>query len=144
MIEFPVGPQHRVVTGIAGRGESCGDVVHRCDRIGVVLLVACDTGDARQVVIVVDVTVAALPWGNSVRSGQREPGAVVVERRIQPRRGAVARTARLREVRRNMARVIRALIILQMARHASRAVQRVVVVDVAVGALARRNRVHSG
>ena len=56
----------------------------------------------------------------------------------------MAGIAALREVGSDMVRVAGALIILQMTIHASRAVQRVVVIDVTVRALARRHRMHAG
>ena len=85
MVEFSVGPQHRVVTGVAGGGESCGDVVHRRDGVVVVRLVTGNAGCAGDVVVVVDVTIATLTRRRSVRTGQCESRAVVVKRRIEPR-----------------------------------------------------------
>ena len=52
--------------------------------------------------------------------------------------------ASLGKVRRDMVRIRRALVILQVAGHARRTVQVVVVVDVAIRALARRHRVDAG
>ena len=51
--------------------------------------------------------------------------------------------ASLREVARHMVRVRRSLKILQMAPYARGAIQRVVVIDVTIGALARWHRMHS-
>lgn len=48
------------------------------------------------------------------------------------------------EIQRDVARIVGALEIFQMAGHASRAVQAVVIVDMAIGASARRVRMHAG
>ena len=95
-------------------------------------------------IVVIDMAIGALPWGCRVRSSQREPGAVVVERRILPGTRVVARAASLREVRTHVVWVRRTLVILQVTRNASRVVQIVVVVHVAIGALPRRHGVHAG
>ena len=75
---------------------------------------------------------------------QRESRAGVIEGRIHPVGGVVTGIASLREVRRDVVGVRGALVILQVAAHASRSVQAVVVVDVTIGAGARRNRVQAG
>ena len=115
----------------------------RTGRASVVLLVTRVARRAGQVVVVVDVAVRTLPRRYRVRSGQRESSAVVVESRIQPGGRVVAGTAGLREIRRCVIWVGRALEILQVASHAGRAREVVVVIDVAIGALARRHRVHA-
>ena len=56
----------------------------------------------------------------------------------------MARTAGLGEVRRDMVGIGGALVILEVTGYARRAVQAVVVVDVAIGAGARWHGVHSG
>ena len=81
---------------------------------------------------------------HGVQSGERETGAGMVKSRVHPVGGVVTRIARLREIRGDVIRIGRALIVLEMAAHTRRAIQAVVVVDVAVGPGARWHGVHSG
>ena len=97
---------------------------------------------AIQRVVVVDVTVSTLTRWNGVRTSQRESGAVVIKRRIQPRRSAVALFAGLWKIRGYVAGVCRSLVVLQVTSHAGAARQVVLVVDVAVRTLPRWHRVH--
>ncbi len=143
VIERAIGPEHSVVARFASCREAGSNVVHRRECIGVVALVARYAGGARQVVVVVHVAIGTLPRRNGVRPGQRESRAVVVEGRIQPGTCVVTLLAGLRKIRRHVIRIGRALEILQVAGHARRTAQRVVVVDMAIYALARRNSVHS-
>lgn len=135
-------PEHRVVAAFAGGRES--SMGNRSGRASIIFLVAGVTRRAIEGVVVIDVAIGALPWGCRVRSGQRESGAVVVERRILPGTGVVARAASLREVRTHVVWIRRTLVILQVTRNASRVVQIVVVVHMAIGALPRRHGVHAG
>src|SRR5215510_13184657 len=93
---------------------------------------------AGQVVVVVHVTLRALRRCMSARQG--ETGGRVVEVRSRPGGCVVALLAILREAARNVIRIRGPLVIVQMAGHATRvrAVQRVVVVDVALRALQGR------
>ena len=144
VIEFAIGPLHRIMTSFASKREARRLMRHGTDRIVVVRLVARHACRAIEAVIVVNVAVRTLPRRNGVTACQRESGTGVVERRIHPVRGVVTCIASLREIGRHVVRIRRALIILQMARHACRAVQAVVVVDVAIGTLPRRHRVLPG
>ena len=144
VVERGIGPLNRVVTRLARCGEARGDVIHRRQSVVVVRLMARDTGRAGQVVVVVHVTVGALPRRDRMRTRQREARAVVIESRIQPRSRAVALIAGLREIRRDVIRVRRPLKVLQMAADAGARREVVVVVDVAIGAQPRRHRVHAG
>lgn len=103
-----------------------------------------DAGRGRQIVVVVDVAVRALAWRHRVQTGQRESGAVVIERRTEPRARVMALLAGLREILRDVIWIGRALEIFQVAGHTSRARQTVVIADVAIDALSRRHRVRSG
>jgi len=143
VIESGVRPQHCVVAGLASRRERCGDVVHRRGCVVVIRLVARDTSCRRQVVIVVDVAIGASARRHGVGAAQREAGSVVIKRCVQPGAGAVTLIAGLREVRRDVIRIRRALIVLEVAADAGRSGQVVIVVNVAISALARRNRVKS-
>ncbi len=141
MIKDSIRPQHGVVAGFAGRWKSRSNVIYGSGCVVVVGLVARNAGGIGDVVVVVDVAVGTLSRRNGVTARQVKSGAVVVEGRIQPGTGAVALVAGLREVRRHMVRIRRALIVLEMARHAGRAGQCVVVVDVTIHALPRRDGV---
>jgi len=78
------------------------------------------------------VTVGAGSWWHRVRSGQRETGAVVVEGCVHPVRGVVTTIASLRKICRNVIRIGRPLIVLEVATHTGRAVQAVVVVNMTI------------
>ena len=143
VVKRRVHPVSRVVTGIAGLREIRRHVVGIGSAL-IILEVAAHAGGAVQAVVVVDVAISAGPWRHGVHSGQREPGAVVVEGRIHPVRGVVTLIAGLREVGRHVVGIRRPLIVLEVASDASGAVQTVVIVDVAIGAGSRWHRVHSG
>ena len=126
---------------------SLGEIGRNVIRISGALVVLQVTSHARggvQAVVVVDMAVRALPRGNRVQSGEREAGAAVVEGRVRPGARIVALITGLREIRSNVIRIRRSLIVLEVAGHACRAIQAVIVVNVAIAAGTRRNRVHSG
>ena len=102
------------------------------------------TSRAGQAVVIVDVTIGAGAWWDRMQSGERETGAVVIKRGIQPGAGAMALLAGLRKIRVDVVGIGRALEVLQMTGHAGRAGQVVVIVNVAIGACARRDRVQAG
>ena len=137
VIELGVGPLHGVVALLAGRRESL--MGHRSGGVIVVGLVATDARCNRDVVVVVGVTIGALTRRHHMRTGQRESRLGVIEGCGLPGRSVVARTASLRESTGNVVGIGGSLEILEVARHASVGGQVVVVVDVAVGAGARRD-----
>jgi len=65
----------------------------------------------------------------------------MVKGRIRPGTRIVALITGLREIRSNVIRIRRSLVVLEVAGHACRAIQAVVVVNVAIAAGTRRNRV---
>ena len=144
VVKLSVRPHDRVVATFTRRREVGLDMVHRRDRVGVVLLMASDAQGAGQVVVVVDMAVGADARRHQVRIGQRETRGGMVERRVQPGGRVMAGLAGLREVRGDVVGVGGALLVLQMARHARRGGQVVVVVDVAVGADSRGHKVQPG
>jgi len=141
VVKLAMAPEHCVVTTLAGGRET--GMGNGSRGASIIFLVAGVTRCAIQRVIVVDMTIGTLPRRHSVRSSQRESGAVVVEGRIQPGSRVVTGGAGLREVRSRVIWICRTLVILQVTGNASRAVQVVVVVDVAIGALSWRHGVHS-
>src|SRR5580692_467033 len=105
---------------------------------GVILLVARVAKRAVQRIVVVGVAIGAKPRRDRVRTGELESRAGVVERAISPLNGVVAGLARGWETRCNVIhRRQGTRVVLGVAREACRAIERVVVVHVAVGALAR-------
>jgi len=142
VVELSVGPLHRVVALLAGRRES--SVRHwRSCRV-VVVLMATDAGGAGDVVVVVDVAIGASARRHHMCAGQWESGLRVIKLRRLPSRGVVAGFAGLREPTGNVVGIRGVLEILQMTAHARDAGQVVVVVDMAVRAGARRDRVGTG
>jgi len=131
------------VTDFASLWEILGDVIRVLGSL-VVLQVTRDASRVRDVVVVVDVAVGALPGRNGVQPGQREATLGVVELRGRPATGRVARFASLRKALLHVIRIVRVLVIIQVTRNASGHRDVVVVVDVAISTGPRRNRVHSG
>jgi hypothetical protein len=82
VIEFAIRPKHAVVAGLTRSREMRSDVVHRRGCRVVVIHVASHAGGARQVVVVINVAIRALPRRHRVRSDQREAGRGVVECRV--------------------------------------------------------------
>ena len=143
VVEGRIQPRSRVVALVAGLREVRRDVI-RVRRSLEVFQVTGDAGCAGQVVIIVDVTIGALPRWNRVHAGEGEGGRVVVEGRIRPRSRVVALLTGLRESGGHMVGIGGSLIILQVAGNAGRAGEVVIVVDVAVGAQPRRHGVAPG
>ena len=145
VIERRTSPGGRVMAGRAGRREELrlrgmagiGGVV-------VIGLMAADTSRGQRGVVAVDVAVSAYPRRCLVRAGQGECRVVVIERGICPDSRVMAEFTGRRESGRRVRRIGCTGVILLVARIARCAVERVVAVDVAVGAQARRNRVRSG
>lgn len=140
VVERRIGPGRGVVAGLARRGEELR--LRRVARVrGVVVigLMAADAGGRQRGVVVIDVAVRAHARRHHVRTGQRESGGVVVKSGVGPHIGVMAKFARGGKARSGMSWVVGSRVILLMARVAKRAVQRVVVVDVAIRTLPRRH-----
>ena len=143
VIKRGIGPKLGVVTRLTSRREMRGHVVGVVC-VQIVLLVAA-VAIGRQVgPVVVDVTVGALPRRNGMRSGQGECRVVVIELAVSPGDCVVAKLARLREPDLRVRRIIRVLVILQVAGDARRLVQFVIVVDVAVATSSWRHGMRPG
>src|SRR5260370_15441005 len=128
------------MTDLAGRGETRRSM-RRTVGAGVILLMARIAQNAGQAVVIVDVTICAGSWRYGVRTRQCESGGRVVKSRVTPGHGIVADFARSRETRCRVVHWRRRIVeVLLVARHAGRAGEVVVVVDVAIGALPRRHR----
>lgn len=141
VIKLPVGPGHRVMTLLASSRETCmRDRRRGCIEVVLMATHARGVGD---VVVVVDMAIRALPRRNGMCSCQRETGGGVIKRCRLPCRGIVAGLASLRESAGYVVRVGGVLEISQVTSHACGARQAVIVVDVAICALARRNSMRS-
>ena len=109
----------------------------------VIGLVAADADGWQGCVIVVHVAIGALPRRNFVRSGKGEGRVVVVKGGIGPDCRVVTQLALCGKAGRNVSGTGGAAVVLLVTRVTGRAVQVVVVVKVAIGALTRRNGVRS-
>jgi len=142
VIECRPSPGGGVVAVLAGSREELrlrgmagvGGVV-------VVGLMATDTRGWQRRVVIVDMAVGAHARRHQVRTGKGEGCVAVIERRVCPDDGVVAEFARSRESGRTVRRIVRASVVVLMARIAEGAVQRIIVVDMAVRALPRWNGV---
>ena len=143
VVECRVCPGRGVMALLTGLREIRRNMVgiRRSLKVFQVATHACRRADR---VVVVDVTVGALPGRHGMHSREREVSKVVVECRIHPCAGGVTLVASLREIRSDVIGIRRSLEIFQVTSYASRAAEGVVAVDMAVSALARRYRVHSG
>ena len=99
--------------------------------------------DVVQGVVIVNVAIGAGARRHRMQPGERESSFIVIECRAYPAAGGVTGFARLGESAGNVVGIRSPLEILEVARHASSAVQSVVAADVAIGALSRRIRVQS-
>ena len=140
VIELAIRPLDGVMAEFAGGRES--RMRHRTVRTIEIVLVARNASRVRDVVVVVDVAVGAGSWRNRMRARQRESGLRVIEFAVRPLDGVMAVLASGREagVRH---RTLRAIEVVLVARNAGRVGDVVVVVDVAVGARPRRDRMGS-
>jgi len=141
VIKFAVGPLHGVVALLARDWEARMGYWRR----GIVVsgLVATDARRRCNAVVVVDVTVAALPWRYGVRASQRESGLRVIECRRLPCRSVVAGVAGLGKSAGDVVRVRCVLKIPQVTRHTVLARQVVVIVAMTIAALPGRDRVRA-
>jgi len=143
VVEAGRSPACRRVAGLAGLREPAGHVVGIRGPLEVFQMAR----HARSVVdrvVTINVAIRAGSRWHRVQTSEREPGAVVVECRVQPTTGVVAGFASLRESAGNVVGIRGSLEILEMAGHAGSAVQSVVAVNVTIGALAGRIRVQAG
>ena len=138
VIEFAIRPEHRVVATFTSRRETGLDVIYRGRRGVVVVEVARNASRRRQIVVVVDVAIGAGPWWIGVRVRQGEPDGSVIESCRLPSNRSVTGLAGLRKSSGDVIWIRRALKILQVATRAGGAGQVVVVIDMAIGADARR------
>ena len=144
MVEFAVGPKHRIVATLACRREMGGHVIHRRSGRVVVGLMATHASGRGDVVIPVYVTIEALTRRHRVCSGQGKSGAGVVEFAIGPEHGVMATRARRREMRGHVVHRAECRVVVGlMAAHARSSGDVVVVIDVAIRTLPRRHRVRS-
>ena len=150
MRERRAGPRaaaHAVAGSALGDGEERGVHARGMGRVGGPVVVGLMAGAARvavQVVVAVDVTVSAYPWRNGVQSDQGETRVVVIKGGVCPVDRVVAGFAGGGEPSRRVRRVGGPVVVGLMARIAERAIQRIVVVDVAIGTQARGHGVRVG
>ena len=137
VIEGGVQPRLRVMAGLASRGEAYRFVIWVCGVV-VVLLVARIA--IRGKVLIVVVHMALVAWHAYVSAGERPSVRTVVEFPVGPRHRVMTHLAGLRESDSLVWRIVSLVVVVQMAGHARRVGQFVVVVHVALCALQSRVR----
>ena len=116
----------------------------RIRRVLIIGLVAAVTCRWKSHVVAIDVAIGALARRNGVRPGERERGLAVVKDGVCPDGRVVAEFAGSGKASRGVGRIVRARIVLLVAVVAERAVQGVVVTDMAVDTLPRWHSMRSG
>ena len=91
MVELTIHPDHGVVATVAGRGETGRHVIHRTNGIVVIGLMAGHTSSARELVVVVNVTLRA--GRRQVSAGKSPASGRVIEFAVGPDHGVVAGVA---------------------------------------------------
>ena len=144
VIKLGVSPVRRIVALLAGGRESKLDMVYRCGRAVVIVLVTADARGAAQRVVVVDVAHHACHRRVSVEASQRESNRAVIKSCWRPSGRRMALLAAGRESRSGMHRVISFLEVGLVTGNASgiRCTEIVIVVGMATGA--RNGGVHTG
>ncbi len=144
MVKGGIGPYNRVMAKLTLLRKSSTGMIGIRGALEV-LQMARDAGGAVQVVIVSNMAVRALPGRHGMRSGQGEARRIVVELGIGPQHRIVACLAGRRKSCRSVGnRTDRGVVVIQVTRDTRRIGDAVVIVDVAVGALARRRCVRPG
>ena len=110
----------------------------------VIRLMAPDARRRQRREVVVDVAIGTLPRRHRVRTGQGERRVVVVKRGIGPYGRVVTKFTGGRETSGRVGWIVRSGIIRLVARVTQSAIQRIVVVLVAITAQARRHRMRTG
>ena len=141
VIELAVRPNDGVMALLASRREP--GVRHGTLGVVVIVLMARNAGSDGDVVVIVDVAIGAGARRNHMGIGQRPSGLRVIELAIRPEGRVMALLAGGRKagVRHRSLRVV---VISLVARDAGRDGDVVVVVDMAIGASPRRNRMGIG
>lgn len=145
MVKCRPGPGRCVVAGLTSRREELR--LRRMAGIRRVVVVGLMTSDAccrQRRVVIVDVAVGALPRRHRMRSGQRECRVVVIECGIGPDRRVVAQLTCGRETCGRVSGIVGARVIRLVTRVAQSAVQRIVIVLMAITALPRWHRMRTG
>lgn len=133
VIELAIGPENRVVAGLARRREAGCNMVHRNLGVVVIGLVASHAGRVGQVVVVVDVALRARRRGMEAR--QRPARGGVVELAIRPQNRVMTALARGWEAQRQVIyRRLSVVVVRLVAGHARRIRDFVIAVDVALQA----------
>jgi hypothetical protein len=114
VVESCARPAARGVAKRTRCGEASRDVVGTIGCLVLRLMAAITIGGQRRV-IVVHVTIGARDLG--MKAGKRKRSVVMVKAGRRPRGGAMADVTLLRKPSRDMARIVRILIIRQMATH---------------------------
>jgi hypothetical protein len=138
MIELGIGPLDRVMTLLAGGRETT--MWYRAFGVLIISLVAGIASRIRDVVVIVHMAVGANSRRRSVRARERPAGLRVIELAVRPLDRVMALFARRRETGMRY-RTLRVLIVGLMTGIAGRVRNVVVVINVAIRAGPRWNRV---